>query len=281
MSKRSDRYSETNEENVSRSRVNKNRILYDEINSKIGIEEIPAYETNEEINLSALDLDNLKRGDYQKVKDYKELIDEQESAPVEEKPKEEKKKKNYDINKVLEEAKKNREKDELEGKRSIKGEDYNILNSLNKKYLYQKGFSEEDTEELKELIDTITSKTMVDDIKDDEEKELLSELLATTIDIKLEKELSKDQIDEFIEEQDNNEFTETNSFYSKSLELTAGDLLTDEEEKKEEKVEEKQKEEEKEENEHNGAKIVFISLILLIIIAIVIYFILQVLGVKF
>ena len=281
MSKRSDRYSETNEENVSRSRVNKNRILYDEINSKIGIEEIPAYETNEEINLSALDLDNLKRGDYQKVKDYKELIDEQESAPVEEKPKEEKKKKNYDINKVLEEAKKKREKDELEGKRSIKGEDYNILNSLNKKYLYQKGFSEEDTEELKELIDTITSKTMVDDIKDDEEKELLSELLATTIDIKLEKELSKDQIDEFIEEQDNNEFTETNSFYSKSLELTAGDLLTDEEEKKEEKVEEKQKEEEKEENEHNGAKIVFISLILLIIIAIVIYFILQVLGVKF
>ena len=278
MDKRSDRYNDSNNENVSRSRVNKNRTLYDEINNKIGIEEIPAYESNEEINLSMLDLDNLKRGDYQKVKDYKELIDEHDSIQ-EEAPKEEKKKKSYDINKVLEEAKKNREKDELEGKRSIKGEDYNILNSLNKKYLYQKGFSEEDTQELKELIDTITSKTMVDDIQDEEEKELLSELLATTIDIKLEKELSKTQIDELVEKQEENELEDTNSFYSKSLELTANDLLSDDEEEKEEKIEEK--EEEKEDNEHNTAKIVFISIILLVIIAVVIYFILQVLGVKF
>jgi len=282
MDRRSDRYSDSNEEKVSRSRVNKNKTLYDEINNKIGIEEIPAYESNEEINLSMLDLDNLKRGEYQKVKDYKELIEDEEQDSVqEEAPKEEKKKKNYDINKVLEEAKKNREQDELEGKRSIKGEDYNILNSLNKKYLYQKGFSEEDTQELKELIDTITSKTMVDDIKDEEEKELLSELLATTIDIKLEKELSKEQIDELVEEQENNEFTDTNSFYSKSLELTANDLLREDEEDKEATTEEKEKEEEKEENEHNTAKIVFISIILLAIIAVVIYFILQVLGVKF
>lgn len=283
MSKRSDKYNDSVEEQTSKSRVNKNRLLYDEINNKIGVEEIPVYETNEEINLSALDLDNLKRGEYQKVKDYKELLDDSSEKKEEEKPKEEKKKKNYDINKVLEEAKKNREQDELEGKRSIKGEDYNILNNLNKKYLYQKGFTEEDTQELKELIDTITSKTMVDDIKDEEEKELLSELLATTIDIKLEKELSKEQIDEFVEEQINNEYTDTNSFYSKSLELTAGDLLSEEDEKKEETTEEKVQEQEKEEesNEHNGAKIVFISLILLTIIAIVIYFILQVIGIEF
>ena len=278
MDRRSDRYNDSDTEKASKSRVNKNKTLYDEINNKIGIEEIPAYESNEEINLSMLDLDNLKRGDYQKVKDYKELIDEHDSIQ-EEAPKEEKKKKSYDINKVLEEAKKNREKDELEGKRSIKGEDYNILNSLNKKYLYQKGFSEEDTQELKELIDTITSKTMVDDIQDEEEKELLSELLATTIDIKLEKELSKTQIDELVEKQEENELEDTNSFYSKSLELTANDLLSDDEEEKEEKIEEK--EEEKEDNEHNTAKIVFISIILLVIIAVVIYFILQVLGVKF
>ena len=186
MDKRSERYDDSSQnESAPKTRVNKNRVLYDEINNKIGIEEIPTYETTEEINLSSLDLNNLKRGEYQKVKDYKELMEEKEETKVEEKPKEEKKKKNYDINKVLEEAKKNREIDELEGKRSLKGEDYSILNSLNKKY---KGFSEEDTEELKELIDTITSKTMVDDIEDEEEKELLSELLATTIDIKLEKE---------------------------------------------------------------------------------------------
>ena len=280
MDKRSDRYSES-DHNVSRSRVNKNKLLYDEINNKIGIEEIPTYDTNEEINLSALDMDNLNRENYQKIKDYKELINESDKSIEEEKPKEEKKKKTYDINKVLEEAKKNREKDELEGKRSIKGEDYNILNSLNKKYLYQKGFTEEDTQELKELIDTITSKTMVDDIQDEEEKELLSELLATTIDIKLEKELSKTQIDELVEEQEkNDELADTNSFYSKSLELTANDLLSEEEEKKEETTEEKEQEEEKEKNEHNGLKIAIISIILLVLIGIVIYFILQVLGVK-
>ena len=280
MDRRTDRYKDSDSEKISRSRVNKNKTLYDEINNKIGIEEIPAYESNEEINLSMLDLDNLKRGDYQKVKDYKELIDEENNSIQEEAPKEEKKKKEYDINKVLEEAKKNREQDELEGKRSIKGEDYNILNSLNKKYLYQKGFTEEDTQELKELIDTITSKTMVEDIEDEEEKELLSELLATTIDIKLEKELSKTQIDELALEQENTEFTDTNSFYSKSLELTANDLLSENESEKEETTDE-EKEEEKEDNEHNTAKIVFISIILLVIIAVVIYFILQVLGVKF
>lgn len=275
MDRRSDRYSKSNDN--TRTRVNKNKILYDEINNKIGIEEIPTYEQTQEINLSALDLDNLKRGDYQKVKDYKDLIDESESIEEQEQPKEEKKKKSYDINKVLEEAKKNREQDELEGKRSIKGEDYNILNSLNKKYLYQKGFSEEDTQELKELIDTITSKTMVDDIKDEEEKELLSELLATTIDIKLEKELSKTQIEQLasLNDEEDDE-SETSTFYSKSLEFTAGDLLTDDEEEKEESEEEK----EEDESEHNGAKILFISLILLIIIAVVAYFILQVMGIK-
>lgn len=276
MDRRSDRYSKSNDN--TRTRVNKNRILYDEINNKIGIEEIPSYEQTQEINLSALDLDNLKRGDYQKVKDYKDLIDESEQDEEQEKPKEEKKKKSYDINKVLEEAKKNREQDELEGKRSIKGEDYNILNSLNKKYLYQKGFSEEDTQELKELIDTITSKTMVDDIKDEEEKELLSELLATTIDIKLEKELSKTQIEQLASLNDEDEEQETSTFYSKSLEFTAGDLLTDEEEKEEKDVEEEK--EDDEESEHNGAKILFISLVLLIVIAVVVYFILQVMGIK-
>ena len=280
MNRRSDKYNDSNDNLKSTiSRVNKNKILYDEINNKIGIEEIPTYEQNEEIDLSALDLDNLKRGDYQKVKDYKELIEDIEPQETIEKPKEEQKKKNYDINKVLEEAKKNREQDELEGKRSIKGEDYNILNSLNKKYLYQKGFSEEDTQELKELIDTITSKTMVDDIKDEEEKELLSELLATTIDIKLEKELSKTQIEKLAEaeldKEDENSATDT--FYSKSLEFTAGDLLSDEEEEKNKPIKD---EEDDEELEHNGAKIVFISLVLLIVIAIVIYFILQVLGIK-
>lgn len=279
MEKRSDRYIEPNEEHETRSsRVSKNKILYDEVNSKIGIEEIPTYETPGEIDLSTLDMDNLKRGEYQKVKDYKNLIDDTKDK-VDEAPKEEVKKKSYDINKVLEEAKKNRKADELEEKRNIKDEDYNVLNNLNKKYLHKKGFSEEDNEELKELIDTITSKTLVDDIKDDEEKELLSELLATTIDIKLESELSETQLQELADEKTSTEdFTGTNSFYSKSLELSEEDMIEEAEEENDSEDEEQIVDEQE---ESNIAKIVFISIILLIIVVIVSYFLLQFLGIKF
>ncbi|MBR1386001.1 MAG: hypothetical protein IJ568_04150 [Bacilli bacterium] len=279
MEKRSDRYNNDEEaEKKISSRVSKNQLLYDEINSKIGFEEIPTYDSQEEINLSTIDMENLKRSDYQKVKDYKELLSDTEKKEAEE-PKQEIKKKTFDINKVLEEAKKNREIDEQEEKRNLKEEDYNVLNNLNKKYLHQKGFSEEDNEELKELIDTITSKTLVDDIKDEEEKELLSELLATTIDIKLENELSKTQIEEIAEEKINEEdLVSTDSFYSKSLELSKEDLIDDKEEKKEQ---EENEDELDIEEEQSISKIIFISLILLIIVLVVVYFILQFLGVSF
>ena len=280
MDRRSDRYNEDESTNkVVRSRVAKNTSLYDDINSKISYEEIPTYEANSEINLSSLDMNNLKRSDYQKVKSFKELID-TDDEEKEVKQVSETKTKNYDINKVLEEAKKNRKLDELEEKRSLKEEDYNVLNNLNKKYLHQKGFTEEDNEELKELIDTITSKTMVDDIKDEEEKELLSELLATTIDIKLESELSKTQIQELADERLEQESEDTNSFYSKSLDLSNEDLMDD----KEAEVE-IEKENNNEDlidigEETNIGKIIFISIILLIIVLVVVYFVLKFLGIK-
>ena len=280
MDRRSDRYNEDESTNkVVRSRVAKNTSLYDDINSKISYEEIPTYEANSEINLSSLDMNNLKRSDYQKVKCFKELID-TDDEEKEVKQVSETKTKNYDINKVLEEAKKNRKLDELEEKRSLKEEDYNVLNNLNKKYLHQKGFTEEDNEELKELIDTITSKTMVDDIKDEEEKELLSELLATTIDIKLESELSKTQIQELADERLEQESEDTNSFYSKSLDLSNEDLMDD----KEAEVE-IEKENNNEDlidigEETNIGKIIFISIILLIIVLVVVYFVLKFLGIK-
>ena len=75
MQKRSDRYRDTSEEIESKSsRVQKNHLLYDEMNNKIGFEEIPSFNGSDQINLSSLDMDNLKRGEYQKVKDYKDLF---------------------------------------------------------------------------------------------------------------------------------------------------------------------------------------------------------------
>ena len=140
MQRRSDRYRESLEpvDNVKSSRVKKNHVLYDEINSKIGFEEITPYNSDNQINLSSLDMENLKRSEYQRVKDYKDLLEGKEEVEEQEKVVKVVPKKNYDINKVLEEAKKNREIDELEGKRSLKGDDYNVLNNLNKKYLNKK-----------------------------------------------------------------------------------------------------------------------------------------------
>ncbi len=281
MQKRSDRYKDSVEnEEIKSSRVNKNHALYEEINSKIGYEEIPTYNSGEQINLSSIDMDNLSRSEYQRVKDYKDLLQDEKEEENKVKEDVKAKKKDYDINKVLEEAKKNRELDELEGKRKLKNEDYNVLNNLNKKYLHQKGFTEEDNEELKTLIDTITSKTLVDDIKDEEEKELLSELLATTIDIKLENELSNEELQELAGTKEHTETVDTNSFYSKSLELSGSDLLEDKE------IEQVTEEETNEnvldvEEDRNIFKIIFISILLLIVVLIVSYFILQFLGVSF
>lgn len=279
MERRSDRYNSSQESNESvSSRVKKNKLLYEEVNSKIGYEEITAIDTNDEINLSSLDMDNLKRSEYQRVKDYKDFIDPEEKKE-EEKPQEEEKKKNYDINKVLAEAKKNRQADELEEKRSIKDEEYDVLNNLNKKYLHQKGFTEDDNEELKELIDTITSKTMIDDVKDEEEKELLSELLATTIDIKLENELSQTQINAIADEKTNDDLVNTDSFYSKSLELSKNDLVEGNETHEEEEVDDNIVD--YDEIKSKPAKIIFLVLVLLIVVLIVAYFVLQALGIKF
>ena len=282
MQKRSDRYNEIAKEvEVKNSRVKKNHSLYDDMNNKIGFEEIPTFSSDEQINLSSLDMGNLTRSDYQRVKEYKDLLNDQEPSETQEKEEKVVKKKNYDINKVLEEAKKNRELDESEEKRKLKGEEYNVLNNLNKKYLHQKGFTEEDNEELKELIDTITSKTLVDDIKDEEEKELLSELLATTIDIKLENELSNTQIQELADSKEITDTVDTNSFYSKSLELSGSDLLGD---KESEEVPEEEENIEKVidiEEDRNIFKIIFISILLLIVVLVVSYFVLQFLGVSF
>lgn len=272
MEKRSDKYND--QAPAVSSRVSKNRALYDEMNSKIGFEEVPTYETNEAVNLSNIDLDKLNRENYQKIKEYKDLIsdDKEKSQPVQIEPP---KPKVFDINKVLEEAKQNRQIDELEGRRKLDDE-YNVLNNLNKKYLHQKGFTEEDSDELKDLIDTITSKTLVDDIKDEEEKELLSELLATTIDIKLEEELSNEEIAKLAELPNEDTDTMTNSFYSQSLELVTEDLA----ESLEEIKDEKEIDEDEEEKETSIGKIIFISLILIIVVLVIIYFVLQMLGVS-
>jgi len=278
--RRSDKYVNSDTP-VSRSRVSKNKYLYDELNSKIGYEEVSTVDESQ-IDLSSLNLKNPKREEYQKIKDYRNLFSDESVKNQEEKK--EYKPKNFDINLVLEEAKKNRKTvDELEKKRNLNDDEYNVLSNLNKKYLHKKDFSESDDEELKELIDTITSNTLKDEIKKEEEKDLFSELLASTVDIKLESNLSTEDVsklyseiknyessatDDSVEDENDDTDEHENTFYTKSLELSKEDLMSDDEDEEVNKSK-------------NGIKIALISLLLLFVLLIVIYFLFKHFGILF
>lgn len=185
--RRMDRYKENSEEQKI-TRSNQNQELYDSIGSNTKYTNF-----SDVTNANAIDISGEKnyktREGYHQLKEYKEVI----PTPRVKKELEEfknlyqdKENKVYDINNVLEEARKNRsEKDALEEKRNLKNTSYNIIASLNPEELEK--FRQEKKEkvihpsddELRELIDTITSKTLAGDIK--AASSLLSDLMATSI----------------------------------------------------------------------------------------------------
>ena len=180
------------------TRANKNKYLYDEVNNKIGYEEIEHFPGYDRIELDS-ETPIKSRAEYQKMKDYSFLYN---NSDVEQKNLELEEEKVYDINSVLEEAKKNRViSEEMEQKRKLQNVEYSILADLNKKYISKKEKLEEDLEKegIRELIDTITSKTLAKDIEqiEDDGRDLMSDLMATGTlsgvgEIDLEEEIAKE-----------------------------------------------------------------------------------------
>ena len=112
----------------------------------------------------------------------------------------------YDINSVLETARKNKkEKDELEEKRKLKHTSYNVLSGVNLeellKYREEKKKRAETEEEkgIRELVDTIASKTLAGEIDKATSVDLLSDLMATNM---LDKVSAPDEIEEKKEPQE-------------------------------------------------------------------------------
>lgn len=213
------------------TRTSKNRYLYDDVNNKIGYEEIDSLSA-----YGGLELDRetpiRSREEYQKMINP---IAEEKTVSRENYVKEEKV---YDINSVLEEARKNRVlPDEEEKKRNFQSVEYSILADLNKKYMTKKEKIEEDLEKegIRELIDTITSKNLSSDLagldEEDDGKDLMSELMATNAgldainDISLEEEIAKEILAEKEDKEITKEETElVNSFYTKSMDLSEQDF---------------------------------------------------------
>ncbi len=186
MSSRMDRYSSRNpKENYSRS--NRNKELYQNIATNTRYANIEDIATSNAIDLDKASQNTMTREGYHHMREFKEVV---------EKPKEKKKLEDfnylyhnhenriYDINQVLEEAHKNRQDiDEKEQKRKLKSI-YNIT-SLDPKELEK--YREErknrvyntEEKEIRDIIDTIASKTLAGEIDKATTIDLLSDLMAT------------------------------------------------------------------------------------------------------
>lgn len=182
--RRMDRY---NNNTTSATRRDRNEELYKELNSDIKYANV-----TDVTNTNAYEITNNKnrtREDYHKLKEYNMIKEEpKEKRELQEFNYINKTKENkvYDINTIIEETKKNRKKkEELEEKKKYLKDTYNILSKDNKAELekYRKEKEERikapNESEIREIIDTIASKTLAGDISKETSVNLLSDLMAT------------------------------------------------------------------------------------------------------
>lgn len=290
MSSRMDRY-DVPEKNKS-SRLSKNQKLYEDLYTNSSYTEFTDINSSNVIELNN-NLSNTigRRENYQKNKEYSNAFNTDDIYKYD--PFEEEKysletesisKKDYDINSVLESAKKNRvDVDDLEKKRKLRTTEYDILKDLTEEKLKEhkekkkEVLSKEEEEELKDLIYTITSNTMRQDI----DNELLSGLMPTKLDeTVVSSDLSEElnatiNIDDIVnnnEDTTNISTTSTSlklddSFYTKSMDLSDQDLVKNVEKDEEEYFEDF-------DDKKNGVMEILVvvgSLVLIIAIGIVIY----------
>ena len=216
------------------TRTNRNKNLYDDLNNFERYTNFTDVSKIEAVPLETLRENANKREGYRYLKDY-DLV---------EKKKERKElddfnylfrntKSNYNLKETLEEARETREKDELERKRKLRNEKYNILESseeeLNefKEEQKRKHKPIENEEELEELINTITSKEIREELDKERKNSLLSDLMATSNLEEVVEPIKEEEISKPLKEDIDK------SFYTKSMDLKSDDFFDDDENKKE------------------------------------------------
>ena len=268
MRSRMDRYNDIKSSNNQQSRSNKNQALYQNVGTNAKYTNFTDVSKSNAYMYVPSNKNNYTRESYQHMKEYTNI------APKTRVKKElddfnhlyqDHENRIYDINSVLEKAKENRkDRDEKEAQRKLKNTNYNILASLNPEELekYRKEKMKRikpDEDEIRELIDTIASKTLAGEISKDTGVDLLSDLMATSAMDKIESpnkeststnlEMSKDILDKDsmkkIEEAKKELPTVTSndvmkdldkSFYTKSMDLSDKDFFTGDSEDDEKKI---------------------------------------------
>lgn len=254
MASRMERYQDPDQRKQARSRIERHKDLYEDFYTKTVFKEIQSTDeiisNDQAVDLTSMKLDKTTRENYHKMKEIGDFISPVEIKKTDELSlycQQEEKEKNYDINSVLDEAKKNREEiDELEKKRKLKNTDYNILANLKPADidLYQKKAKKKNKEdELEELIHTITSTSLKNKIEqqmEEDNKDLLSDLMPSSInETIISEELSKEILDKEVSENEKDEPEKNEvdrSFYTRSMDLSDADF---DEEASDEFVEEK------------------------------------------
>ncbi len=204
MVSRLERYHKKNN-TATKKRSERNKEIYDRLYEDAeytNIEDISRIEKTNEVDIAKI-REMLNR----QVKSTKQTTEE-EQTEKEEKA-EETQTGEYDVKKFLDEAKKNRS-DEDERKRSL---DSSYYNTIKKEETKKK--EKEDSEKLKELIHTITSTKVLEDLNNKELSEkLLDELHDDSADE--EKDETTKEISERVQDNSKKQMTK-DSFYTNSL----------------------------------------------------------------
>ena len=214
MTSRMERYHQSEQEKTE-SRTDKHKDLYEDFYTKTVYKEIGTLEdaiaTSDAVDLSVMRKEKKTRESYHQVReleDFMEPLPSKKDDSVSLFFQEEEKPKIYDINSVLEQAKRNRsEKDDLEKRRKLANSDYSVVTQIQKQEKKNQSKKKKTKEEeLEELIHTITSSSLRKEIDDsirqeedtieDSGADLLSDLMPTHINETLiSEELSKAILD--------------------------------------------------------------------------------------
>lgn len=247
MASRMDKYNSELAQPISRSK--KNEKLYQQLYDNKTFTEFSEVENDNVIDLSNVSSEHSmnKRQIFHKNKAFNSVNNSKmnfsprnindighEEMPME---------KNYNINDILDEARKNRVTvDELEKKRHLKAVEYNILSDLSQEKLKEYRESKQkltkaEEEDLEELIHTITSNSLRKRIDDELLGDLLpSEESETIISKQLLDELDvANTLDNITVSEDTDELEIDDSFYTKSMDLSEEDFDVEYEEEEEDR----------------------------------------------
>lgn len=222
MASRMDRYYRNQKSTYKRSE--RNRSLYQEIydnSSYSNIEGIATIEKTNEVDITKIKNMLKNREEYQKQRGFRQAIRKSETPKNTEQIATLDEEKNYDIRDILNKAKVNKKIDN--SYHSIDNTNYNILKNIKTSDSYE----EEESERLKDLINTITSTSLLNKMGDkDLSLDLLDDLKSDDDDTIIE---SKDSVKELLEQAKNEAKNNTpvdldKSFFTSSLNFGEDDF---------------------------------------------------------